>query len=325
MKSPDAGLNPHRGRFVNLPPTLRAAPNSAARFIGISVVAVGPFFRSRVLKRRMRGFTLDAMARFGMSPLVLIVAICCGCETASFIGDVNARMAPNTGFRLHDLTVAGRERRYTVFIPNDYDPRRSWPTIVFLHGLGQAGRDGTKSAALAMGPYVAEQARTFPFIVIFPQSGGGWGDSEDQDDAMAVLDDVIAHYSVDQERVSLTGVSTGGWATWRIGARYVRRFSCLVPMGGQSSGEDVPKLADSRIPIWAFHYSFDPFIPTAYTSHMVGRLQEAGANVKVTYPGGMGHFVWEKAYTPELFHWMAAQHRRAGISAGIGGAGHSGR
>lgn len=236
-----------------------------------------------------------------------LAGMCLGCESASFIKDVNAKMTPNTGFRTYDTKVNSRDRRYTVFIPDRYDPKLRWPTIVFLHGLGQAGDDGTKCAALAMGPYVAEQAKTFPFIVVFPQAGGGWGDKDDQDDAIGVLDEVCKLYSVDRDRISLTGVSTGGWATWHIGARYRERFSCLVPMGGQSSTDDVPEL--TKIPIWAFHYSFDPFIPTAYTSSMVDKIKDAGGNIKATFPSGVGHFVWEKAYTSELFKWMADQRR----------------
>src|SRR5438876_531783 len=57
------------------------------------------------------------------------------------------------------------------------------------------------------------------------------------------LDVVSKEYSVDQDCVTLTGLSTGGYGTYVIGAKYADRFAALVPMGSNGSDKSVvPKL-----------------------------------------------------------------------------------
>ena len=86
------------------------------------------------------------------------------------------------GFLIRTLNNEGRQRQYAVFIPKTYTPARKYPVIVFLHGIGEAGNDPTSGPLrVGLAPFVADQAKAgdFPFIVIFPQSTGGWdADSE---------------------------------------------------------------------------------------------------------------------------------------------------
>jgi len=50
-----------------------------------------------------------------------------------------------------------------------------------------------------------------------------------------VMADVMARFDIDEDRVVLTGISQGGFATFRIGELYPDRFSALVPLVGQSA------------------------------------------------------------------------------------------
>ena len=44
------------------------------------------------------------------------------------------------------------------------------PVILFLHGTGERGSDGTKPDAVGLGPHVRAHAADFPALVAFPQA-----------------------------------------------------------------------------------------------------------------------------------------------------------
>jgi predicted peptidase len=159
-----------------------------------------------------------------------------------------------------------------------------------------------------LGPNIARQVSTFPFVAIFPQSGGDWtGEARDRL-AMAVLDDVESHYNIDKDRIILTGLSNGGYGVWHIGAAHVDRFAALVPVSGQADPQAVDKL--THIPIWCFHNSGDFLIGSGNSREMVSKIKAAGGNVKYTQFDAIGHECWDKVYgDPQVLEWMLAQRR----------------
>ena len=59
--------------------------------------------------------------------------------------------------------------QYQVFLPAGYDAEKRYPTILYLHGSDECGRDGVKQVQIGLGPLVRARADKFPFIVVFPQ------------------------------------------------------------------------------------------------------------------------------------------------------------
>ena len=240
--------------------------------------------------------------------LVSLIALLTGCG-ADPSGPVNQIAPANTGFITHTLDVGGTQRKYTVFIPFTYQPSKLYPTIVFLHGLGESGTDGHHCLTEGFGPYIAKHPESFQFIAIFPQSTGDWTGADRGQMVAAELDDAERTYSIDKDRIILTGYSTGGYGVWAIGAQYADRWAALVPMAGYPDSDDVPTLA--HLPIWIFHNSGDPFVFAAFSSGMYSKLKAAGANVQYTEYGDFGHDCWDKAYDdPKWWEWMLAQRRR---------------
>src|SRR5690242_3251080 len=82
----------------------------------------------------------------------------------------------------------GLPHSYVVFIPQSYDGVKPLPLILFLHGAGETGTDNKFQLAVGIGPVVRKQEKTFPFIVVFPQSEKRtWqADSSDGKAAMAI-------------------------------------------------------------------------------------------------------------------------------------------
>ena len=187
-----------------------------------------------------------------------------------------------------------------------------YPTIVFLHGVGEQGGDGIQCRTVGLGPEIARRNGTFPFIVVFPQTGGDWTSDESDKRMTDALFDAEKNYSIDKDRIILTGMSSGGLGTWSLGARHPDIFSCLVPMAGWADDNDVPKL--THYPIWCLHNDGDFIVSSGNTKDMISRLESAGGHPKATIYPESGHDCWDSAYSEgELFQWMMAQ-RRAGSS-----------
>src|SRR5947209_12042426 len=97
---------------------------------------------------------------------------------------------PQTGFidKLYE-GADGYQARYVVFIPHNYDGKKAFPLILFLHGAGQTGIDGRQQVRIGLGPAINKQEKTFAFITVFPQAHkGGWeANSEDGKRALTIL------------------------------------------------------------------------------------------------------------------------------------------
>jgi predicted peptidase len=252
------------------------------------------------------------MMKFSALPACVLVMMLNGCGHLD-MDAANSAAPKGTGFSVRQITVDGATHNYGLFVPHGYKAGTPTPAIVFLHGVLQAGGDGRAEMGQGLGPNIARRPEKFPCIAIFPQSGGDWtGEARDRL-AMAVVDDVCQHYSVDPDHICLTGLSNGGYGTWHIGGNHVDRFAALVPVSGGSDYDAVPKLAAARVPIWCFHNSGDFLIMASNTRGMNERLKAAGANVKYTEFSAMGHECWDQVYGDEqVIQWMLAQRRGGG-------------
>src|SRR5262249_12714343 len=54
---------------------------------------------------------------------------------------------------------------YQLFIPHGYRTGRTWPLILFLHGVGGSGDDGEKPLrSSGLGPAIQHREESFPFL-----------------------------------------------------------------------------------------------------------------------------------------------------------------
>src|SRR5271170_7182657 len=68
-----------------------------------------------------------------------------------------------TGFMIKTLVRGDRTRKYGLFVPLTYDPNKSYPVIIFLHGLGEGGSDAHANMRVGLAPFVHDRQDTFPF------------------------------------------------------------------------------------------------------------------------------------------------------------------
>jgi predicted peptidase len=220
-----------------------------------------------------------------------------------------ARADDKHGFldRVHK-DADGKEAKYVLFIPKDYDGKKAYPLILFLHGAGETGEDGQKQAKTGLGKAIREQADTFPFITVFPQSQKRtWkADSDDGKRALAILEETKKDYKIDEKRVYLTGLSMGGFGTWSFAEAFPEKWAAIVPICGGGDPKSAEKI--KNIPCWIFHGDADNAVKVDRSRDMKKALEAAGGKPNYTEYPGVGHNSWDKAYaTKDLFEWMLKQ------------------
>lgn len=248
-------------------------------------------------------------------PLALIAGLwlsLAGCNGARDTALQLGAASNGTGFVNKTLSTEKGSRKYVLFVPRDYynKPNQRWPMIVFLHGIGEAGSDMKGPLRVGLAPFVADHADSFPFFVLFPQSTGGWSEnSQDAADAIAAVQEVERTYAIDADRVSLTGLSTGGYGAFAIGAKYNQFFAALVPMCPASGASEHASIL-ARMNIWAFENAVDPFVMPGSMAGTLSAIKSSGGNPRHTVYGSFGHDCWDQAYNEgEIFRWLEAQRR----------------
>lgn len=200
--------------------------------------------------------------------------------------------------------------RYLVYVPDDYNqaPKR-WPVVLFLHGAGERG-DNLDDVKKNGPPKLVAEGKQFPCIIVSPQCpGDSWWPTQ-VPMLEALLDEVEKNYSVDKDRVYLTGLSMGGFGTWSLAMAQPDRFAALAPICGRGDPTKVGPIA--HVPTWVFHGAKDTTVPLAGSQEMVDALKAAGGDPKFTIYPDAGHDSWTATYAdPEFWKWMLAQRRGA--------------
>jgi predicted peptidase len=202
----------------------------------------------------------------------------------------------------------GKEAKYVVFVPHDYKGDKEYPLILFLHGAGETKGGSKQPVEVGLGPAVKKRAKTFPFIVVIPQSQKRtWqADSADAQRALAMLAEVQKAYKVDPKRIYLTGLSMGGFGTWSLATKYPEKWAAIVPICGGGDPKQAAKIKD--IPCWCFHGDADKAVPVSRSRSMIKALKDAGGSPRYDEYAGVGHNSWDRAYgTNELYSWLLQQ------------------
>jgi predicted esterase len=197
---------------------------------------------------------------------------------------------------------------YWLYLPDDYNKStfQQWPLMLFLHGGGSCGTN--LAAVLKLGPpKLVNEGKQFPLIIVSPQcppKQGGWK----PDTLMHLLNEVESKYRVDKDRVYLTGLSMGGFGTWRLAGTEPEHFAAIAPICGGGDPAMASRLR--RLPIWVFHGAKDKAVPVQRSVDMVDALKRAGADVKLTIYPDAEHDSWTRTYAdPAFWEWLLRQRR----------------
>ncbi len=185
-----------------------------------------------------------------------------------------------------DLQIKSR-----LFIPESYDPEKSYPVVVTLHGSGEVGTDNFSHIlynhlATSWAAYDFQAGN--PCFVFSPQCPvSDWNGSKVHQAVRYLLDSLISKYSVDTNRIYITGLSLGGGGTWNYLQLYPDLFAAAIPVCGisTSSPESWPEDIQ-HIPVWNFHGNADNAVSVSISQSRIKAYIEADEYPVLTHHWG---------------------------------------
>jgi predicted esterase len=190
----------------------------------------------------------------------------------------------------------GTLQPYGIRIPDDFDPDRRYPLMVYLHGSASDETNLRGTTFLTGGGFI----EVAPF---------GRGESsmyvsdESQTDIAEAIADVIENYPIDESRVVLAGFSMGGYGVLRTFYETPEKFRALVVFSGDpdlanrwSDSGSYPDFTNDEfvagfdsVPVFVFHGEQDRNAPFERVVLAVEKLRAAGARVEFVTEPDRGH------------------------------------
>jgi predicted peptidase len=252
-----------------------------------------------------------------------------------FVTPCFAQQAATFAARVY-TNAQGETMPYRLFIPRDYDQRKKYPLVLWLHGSPARGNDNIKqvSGTQTKGTQVwirPEYQSKYPSIVLVPQcpEHKTWAaevGSEQLTDELRLVLEIISQlqmeFSLDPQRFYVAGQSMGGIGVWQLITKYPNMFAAAVILCGKGDPSKAPLIAE--LPVWVFHGENDanPSTPVSEARKMVAAIRSARGHPKYTeYSSAamlmvqvpnvpVGHNVWDKAFDePDLVSWVFAHKR----------------
>ena len=202
-----------------------------------------------------------------------------------------------------------------VYFPNDYNEKKQYPIIVFLHGAGERGNGKDELCVMeqqGFPRYFKENLMEVDAIVLAPQCQSGLVWNQQVFALKDFIVDAIARYNADPDRVSLTGMSMGGFGTWEMAITYPQLFSAIAPICGGGMAWRTSAL--KGMPIWAFHGDKDPSVNISNSQEMIARVR-THTPAKFTVFTDVAHNSWDPAFLDtKLVDWLLEQNRKKRIT-----------
>jgi polyhydroxybutyrate depolymerase len=171
--------------------------------------------------------------------------------------------------------IFGGDRPVELQVPDSYDPARSYPLVMVLHGYGVTGV--VQQAYLGFG----DAADTRDVLLVAPEgtvdTAGSqfWNASDDccdfdgsgVDDVgylTGLVTDIGAAYAVDPARVFVLGHSNGAYMAYRLACEHPEVIAAIMGLAGAASFADPTRCVPARsVNILHVHGDADDAVPYA--------------------------------------------------------------
>lgn len=225
----------------------------------------------------------------------------------------------------------GDTLRYRLLLPANYNPRKSYPLIVFLHGAGERGYDNNAQLLHGGEMFLRDSIRKkYPAIVIFPQCPPDqtWAPMKVERDSsgkvkfdlsadlpptkpmtllFGLVDSLSHSKNVNTRKIYVGGLSLGGMGTFYMITRQPNIFAAAFPICGAGNSKEADRFAKT-VPVWIFHGGDDKVVPVEASRAYDRELRALGAKVKYTEYPGVGHNSWDNVFVePGLMSWLFSQ------------------
>ncbi len=171
------------------------------------------------------------------------------------------------------LEVDGFDRSYLVNVPKQYNNGSPVPLIIMLHGTGGQAEQAERDYGWT------EKSNAENFIVVYPQGMQSTGRlkirtwnagrcchfamEENIDDVKFIrqlIEKLSDKYSIDEERVFVTGMSNGGMLTYRLACEMPDKIAAIASVSGNLITSE-PCEPSRAIPVLHVHSKLDTKVP----------------------------------------------------------------
>ncbi len=206
----------------------------------------------------------------------------------------------------------------------DVIPAGGHSLVLSLHGAGVQGIGQAQAYSARDWAYLVAPTNRRPFGFDWEE----WG----RVDGIEALDDAMATFGINPQKVYVTGHSMGGHGTWQFGVLYPDRFRVVGPSAGWSSfysyggsAEPTGPFARARASsftlnyvsnlanraVYMIHGDADDNVPVSEANLMAAAVEAVADEFYFHVQPGAGHW-WDGEASagadcvdwPELFQWM---------------------
>ena len=169
------------------------------------------------------------------------------------------------------ISLGGYDRTYLLHLPTGYNETTPTPLIIALHGgFGNAYSIENQSQ-------LSVKSDAENFIVVYPEGveGGafnisswnagwccGFASNSNVDDVGFIdelLDTLLSQYSIDTNRIYATGMSNGGFMSYRLACELSDRIAAIAPVAASMSMVSCNPVRP--VPVISFHSYLDTNVP----------------------------------------------------------------
>ncbi|RYE16363.1 MAG: hypothetical protein EOP51_25930, partial [Sphingobacteriales bacterium] len=191
---------------------------------------------------------------------------------------------------------------------------KTYPAIFFFHGLGEPGPIYDNEFHLQHGGQFHAQKvddGTFDGFMVYPQSQAGYLQSyfpvmKD------LMDSLIKYVKVDNDRINIGGLSSGGQAVWDFAQQqqYAKMACSLEPISA-AQYEDVNYFASHiTLPILVSNGGQDVAPYGSVVTDIINSYKSLGGNITQCYFPEQGHGTWNAFWNdPRYWPFVNAQHK----------------
>lgn len=259
-----------------------------------------------------------------MRTVIFLLALCF-CGTVVLAQD-------KSQYEKHWFVKDGDTLPYRLLLPENYDAKKKYPLVLFLHGAGERGSDNEKQLVHGASVFLRDSVRkNYPAIVVFPQCGADsyWSNVQFRFDsagkrtfvypsgaaptkAMSLLieliDELGDEFRLDKKQMYVGGLSMGGMGTFELVSRKPKKFAAAFPICGGGNDSLAGKM--TKPAWWIFHGMKDNVVPPSLSEEMAAAIKAKGGRVKLTLYPNANHNSWDPAFAePELLKWLFGQRK----------------
>ena len=149
----------------------------------------------------------------------------------------------------------GKTLKYNLFIPKNYDKRKSYPLVLFMHDAGTLSTEPTITLVQGLGAVVwaspSDQAEHESFVLAPQYSTQVVNDNseatDDLDATVNLVNWLTTQYSIDKNRLYMTGQSMGAMMSIAIDIKYPALFAASFIVAGQWDPTQVKPMAQDKL------------------------------------------------------------------------------